>query len=67
MDFASIDSVPSDNSLNGLSSLNTLSPKTSEPPSINESIQLMDELLNSKSMDYMLKIDKMEALLSANC
>ena len=66
-DFASLDSVPSDNSLNGLPSLTTLSPKTSEPPSINESIQLMDELLNSKSMDYMLKIDKMEALLSANC
>ena len=67
LDFASLDSVPSDNSLNGLCSLTTLSPKTSEPPSINESIQLMDELLNTKSMDYLLKIDKMEALLSANC
>lgn len=63
-DYASLDSVPSDNSLNGLPSLNAFSPKNSEPPSLLESMHLIDELLNNKSMDQAIKIDKLEALLS---
>ena len=63
-DYASLDSVPSDNSLNGLPSLNTFSPKNSEPPSLIESMHLIDELLNNKSMDKDVKMDKLEALLS---
>lgn len=63
-DYASLDSVPSDNSLNGLPSLNTLSPKNSEPPSYLESMHMIDELLNNKSMDQAIKMDKLEALLS---
>lgn len=63
-DYASLDSVPSDNSLNGLPSLNALSPKSSEPPSLLESMHLIDELLNNKSMDQAIKMDKLEALLS---
>ncbi len=64
-EYTSLDSLPSDASLNGLSSLNTLSPKNSGPPSLTESMQLMDELLSNKSMDYMLKLDKLEEILSA--
>lgn len=64
-DYTSLDSLPSDNSLNGLSSMTVLSPKNSGPPSLTESMQLMDELLSNKSMDYMLKLDKLEAILSA--
>lgn len=63
-DYASLDSVPSDNSLNGLPSLNAFSPKNLEPPSLVESMHLIDELLNNKSMDQAIKIDKLEALLS---
>lgn len=60
-DYQSMDSVPSDNSL---PSLNTFSPKSSEPPSLLESMHLMNELINNKSMDKEVKIDKLEALLS---
>jgi exonuclease 3'-5' domain-containing protein 1 len=60
-EYPSLDSVPSDNSL---PSLNTFSPKTSEPPSLLESMHLMNELINNKSMDQALKMDKLEALLS---
>jgi len=63
-EYASLDSVPSDNSLSGLPSLNAFSPKTSEPPSLLESMHMIDELLNNKSMDQAIKIDKLEALLS---
>lgn len=63
-EYASMDSVPSDNSLSGLPSLNALSPKSSEPPSLIESMHLIDELLNNKSMDQAVKMDKLEALLS---
>jgi exonuclease 3'-5' domain-containing protein 1 len=59
--YQSMDSVPSDNSL---PSCNTFSPKTSEPPSLLESMHLMNELMNNKSMDQHIKIDKLEALLS---
>lgn len=60
-EYPSLDSVPSDNSL---PSLNTFSPKNSEPPSLLESMHLMNELINNKSMDQAIKIDKLEALLS---
>lgn len=63
-EYTSMDSVPSDNSLSGLPSLNAFSPKTSEPPSLIESMQLMNELLSNKSMDRAIKYDKLEALLS---
>jgi exonuclease 3'-5' domain-containing protein 1 len=60
-EYASLDSVPSDNSL---PSLNTFSPKNSEPPSFMESMHLMNELLSNKAMDQAIKYDKLEALLS---
>lgn len=63
-DYASLDSVPSDNSLNGLPSLNTFSPHNSEPPSVIESMHMIDELLKNKSMDQDVKIDNLLALLS---
>ncbi|CRL06860.1 CLUMA_CG019615, isoform A [Clunio marinus] len=63
-DYASIDSVPSDNSLSGLPSLNAFSPKSSEPPSLLESMHMIDELINNKSMEKAVKLDKLEALLS---
>ncbi|KAL9918726.1 egl_like_exo domain-containing protein [Glossina fuscipes fuscipes] len=59
--FPSLDSVPSDNSLTG-----TFSPRfSSEPPSLTESMQLMDEILSNQAMDRVAKIDKLEAILSA--
>lgn len=59
--FPSLDSVPSDNSLTG-----TFSPRlNSEPPSLTESMQMMDEILSNSSMDRLSKIDKLEAILSA--
>ncbi|XP_055921597.1 uncharacterized protein LOC129952797 [Eupeodes corollae] len=59
--FPSLDSVPSDNSLTG-----TFSPRlNSEPPTLTESMQMMDEILSNSSMDRLSKIDKLEAILSA--
>uniref|UniRef100_A0A034WED4 Exonuclease 3'-5' domain-containing protein 1 n=1 Tax=Bactrocera dorsalis TaxID=27457 RepID=A0A034WED4_BACDO len=59
--FPSLDSVPSDNSLTG-----TFSPRfNSEPPSLAESMQMMDEILSDQSMDRVVKLDKLEAILSA--
>ncbi|XP_054740196.1 uncharacterized protein LOC129245821 [Anastrepha obliqua] len=59
--FPSLDSVPSDNSLTG-----TFSPRfNSEPPSLAESMQMMDEILSDQLMDRVLKLDKLEAILSA--
>lgn len=60
-EYPSLDSVPSDNSLTG----GTFSPRNSEPPSLTESMHLMDEILSDTSMDRMSKIDKLEAILSA--
>lgn len=60
-DYASLDSVPSDNSLPG----GTFSPRNSEPPSLTESMHMMDEILSNKTMDRFSKIDKLEAILSA--
>uniref|UniRef100_A0A182N861 3'-5' exonuclease domain-containing protein n=1 Tax=Anopheles dirus TaxID=7168 RepID=A0A182N861_9DIPT len=69
-DYQSMDSVPSDNSLPGTGTgttggSGTFSPKSSEPPSLTESMQLMDEILSNTTMDRMAKIDKLEAILSA--
>ncbi|XP_055619863.1 uncharacterized protein LOC129764624 isoform X2 [Toxorhynchites rutilus septentrionalis] len=68
-DYQSLDSVPSDNSLPGTGcgsgGPGTFSPKSSEPPSLTESMQLMDEILSNTTMDRMAKIDKLEAILSA--
>lgn len=67
-DYQSLDSMPSDNSLPGTGSSGgpgTFSPKNSEPPSLTESMQLMDEILSNTTMDRMAKIDKLEAILSA--
>lgn len=61
-EYPSLDSVPSDNSLPGTT---TLSPRNSEPPSLTESMQLMDEILSDKTMDRIERIDKLEAILSA--
>lgn len=61
-EYPSLDSVPSDNSLQGT---NTFSPRNSEPPSLTESMQLMDEILSDKTMDRFERIDKLEAILSA--
>lgn len=61
-EYASLDSVPSEeNSLQG----GTFSPRSSEPPSLTESMHLMDEILSNKTMDRLSKIDKLEAILSA--
>lgn len=79
-DYQSLDSVPSDNSLPGTTTTTTgggsggggssggtgtFSPKSSEPPSLTESMQLMDEILSNTTMDRMARIDKLEAILSA--
>lgn len=63
-EYQSLDSVPSDNSLTGNNG-GTFSPRNSEPPSLTESMHLMDEILSNKTMDRMAKIDKLEAILSA--
>ncbi|XP_030382613.1 uncharacterized protein LOC115630170 [Scaptodrosophila lebanonensis] len=58
--FPSLDSVPSDNSLSG-----TFSPRfSSEPPSLTESMQMLEEILSDKTMDRLARIDKIEAILS---
>ncbi|XP_043646303.1 uncharacterized protein LOC122615325 [Drosophila teissieri] len=58
--FPSLDSVPSDNSLSG-----TFSPRfSSEPPSLTESMQMLEEILQNKSMDRIARIDKLEAILT---
>uniref|UniRef100_A0A336LUJ2 CSON004888 protein n=2 Tax=Culicoides sonorensis TaxID=179676 RepID=A0A336LUJ2_CULSO len=66
-EYPSLDSVPSDNSsggnTNGVNS--TLSPSSSEPPSITESMLMMNDILSDKDMDRHVKIDKLEAILSA--
>lgn len=61
-EYPSLDSVPSDNSLPGPTKF---SPRNSEPPSLTESMQLMDEILSDKTMDRIERIDKLEAILSA--
>uniref|UniRef100_A0A1B6EIB7 3'-5' exonuclease domain-containing protein n=1 Tax=Cuerna arida TaxID=1464854 RepID=A0A1B6EIB7_9HEMI len=53
-------STPSDNSLSG----EALSP-TSEPRSLTESMQQMDDILSDTGMDRLDKIERLEALLTA--
>ncbi|XP_046669279.1 egalitarian protein homolog [Homalodisca vitripennis] len=53
-------STPSDNSLSG----EALSP-TSEPQSLTESMQQMDDILSDTGMDRLDKIERLEALLTA--
>jgi len=53
-------STPSDNSLSG----EALSP-TSEPRSLTESMQQMDDILSDTNMDRLDKMDRLEALLTA--
>lgn len=61
-EYPSLDSVPSDNSLQGMI---TSSPRCSEPPSLTESMHILDEILSDKTMDRIERIDKLEAILSA--
>ncbi|KAF5290110.1 hypothetical protein FQA39_LY14891 [Lamprigera yunnana] len=42
-----------------------ISPRSSEPTSLTESMQLMDSILNDSKIDRLVKIDKLEAILSA--
>lgn len=74
--YPSLDSVPSDNSLTGISggggggsgfgtNAGTFSPRNSEPPSLTESMLMLDEILSDQTMERSLKIDKLEALVSA--
>lgn len=62
--YPSLDSMPSDNSLTGGGG-GTFSPRSSEPPSLTESMQLMDEILSDPKMDRIARIEKMEEILSA--
>lgn len=67
-EYPSLDSVPSDNSLTGCTGAGgggTFSPRNSEPPSLTESMHIMDEILSDTTMDRIAKIDKLEAILSA--
>lgn len=41
-----------------------MSPRNSEPPSLTESMQLMDEVLSDGRMDRLEKIERLEAILS---
>lgn len=43
----------------------TPSPRCTEPPSLTESMQILDEILSDKTMDRIERIDKLEAILSA--
>ncbi|XP_033253475.1 uncharacterized protein LOC117192819 [Drosophila miranda] len=58
--FPSLDSVPSDNSFSGTFSTRF----SSEPPSLTESMQMLEEILQNKSMDRIARIDKLEAILT---
>lgn len=41
------------------------SPHSTQPPSLTESMQLMDEILSDSTMDRVAKINKLEAILSS--
>lgn len=53
-----MDSVPSDNSGGAFS------PRSSEPPSLNESMQLMNDIADT-TIDRLARLDKLETLMSA--
>ncbi|KAF5294367.1 hypothetical protein FQR65_LT10820 [Abscondita terminalis] len=62
--YSSEDDVDNDNEYPSLDS-DALSPRNSEPTSLTESMQLMDSILNDNKIDRFVKIDKLEAILSA--
>ncbi|XP_037872227.1 egalitarian protein homolog [Bombyx mori] len=55
-EMASLDSNPSDP---------ISSPHSTQPPSLTESMQMMDEILSDTNMDKVEKINRLEAILSA--
>ncbi|GBP87719.1 Egalitarian protein homolog [Eumeta japonica] len=55
-EMASLESNPSDS---------ISSPHSTQPPSITESMQMMDEILSDTTMDKVEKINRLEAILSA--
>lgn len=60
-EYPSLDSYTSENSHSG----GVMSPRNSEPPSLTESMQLMDEVLSDGRMDRLEKIERLEAILSS--
>ncbi|XP_014215546.1 uncharacterized protein LOC106644518 [Copidosoma floridanum] len=60
-EFPSLDSYTSENSHSG----GVMSPRNLEPPSLTESMQMVDEILEDGSMDGFEKIERLEAILSA--
>lgn len=70
--YPSLDSVPSDNSLPSLQlpaggAVNRAAggaEATEQPPTLTESMLMMDEILADKTMDRQSRIDKLEAILS---
>ncbi|KAJ8664259.1 hypothetical protein QAD02_005921 [Eretmocerus hayati] len=60
-EFPSLDSYTSENSHSG----GVVSPRSSEPPSLTESMQMVDEILSDSQMDGLEKIERLEAILSA--
>ncbi|XP_015610363.1 uncharacterized protein LOC107275094 [Cephus cinctus] len=60
-EYPSLDSCTSDNSHSG----GVISPRNSEPPSLTESMQMVDEILSDGQMDRMEKIERLEAILTA--
>ena len=54
--MASLESNPSDS---------ISSPHSTQPPSLTESMQMMDEILSDTNMDKVEKINRLEAILSA--
>lgn len=68
--YASLDSVPSDHSYTGIAPPSTgellpLQQLRNEPPSLTESMLMMDEILSDNTMERSQRIDKLEAILSA--
>ncbi|KAI5633634.1 3'-5' exonuclease domain-containing protein [Phthorimaea operculella] len=55
-EMASLESNPSDS---------ISSPHSTQPPSLTESMQMMDEILSDTNMDKVEKINRLEAILSA--
>lgn len=55
-EMASLESNPSDS---------ISSPHSTQPPSLTESMQMMDEILSDSTMDKVEKINRLEAILSA--
>ncbi|XP_023289382.1 uncharacterized protein LOC105704283 [Orussus abietinus] len=60
-EYPSLDSCNSDHSQVG----GVISSKSSKPPSLTESMQMVDDILSDGQMDRLEKIEKLEAILSA--